>query len=274
MAGPGAPAAGGVLVAEGDSWFDYPLDDVLSILERAHQFRIEQDAHKGDTLESMAYDASQFTRLARKFEHLRDDHHPPRAILLSAGGNDIAGDEFAVLINHVKSGLPVVNARVIEGIIDDRLRVALASLIASMTRLSEEYFGRRIPIVIHGYAYVVPDGRGYLGGGWVLPGPWLRPGFRRKGHLELKDNRDVMIYVIDRYNRMLAAVAKEKRFEHVHYLDLRALLSNELPRAYRKSWANELHPTDAGFAVVANAFADLVNRFPPAGEVSAATRRR
>ena len=29
----GGPATAGVLVAEGDSWFDYPFNDILSLLE-------------------------------------------------------------------------------------------------------------------------------------------------------------------------------------------------------------------------------------------------
>ena len=36
-----APASVGVLVAEGDSWFDYPWIDVLSELEDVHGFEVE-----------------------------------------------------------------------------------------------------------------------------------------------------------------------------------------------------------------------------------------
>jgi hypothetical protein len=41
------PPATGLLVAEGDSWFDYPLHDVLSMLEDEHGFDVESVAHKG-----------------------------------------------------------------------------------------------------------------------------------------------------------------------------------------------------------------------------------
>jgi hypothetical protein len=116
--------ANGVLVAEGDSWFDYPWYDVLSMLERAHNFRIESVAHKGDTVEEMAYDAAQLTSLTRMMEHLQQDGRVPRAVLISGGGNDIAGDEFAVLLNHANSGLPALNARVVDGIVNERLRFA------------------------------------------------------------------------------------------------------------------------------------------------------
>ena len=108
-----------------------------------------------------------------------------RAILLSGGGNDIAGDEFALLLNHAASGLPVLNESIVEGVIDVRLRQALLSLIGTATQLAAHYFGEAKPVVVHGYGYAVPDGRGFLGGGWMLPGPWLEPGFRRKGYLAL-----------------------------------------------------------------------------------------
>ena len=37
----------GTLMAEGDSWFDYPWKDVLSCLEDEHGYDVESVAHKG-----------------------------------------------------------------------------------------------------------------------------------------------------------------------------------------------------------------------------------
>lgn len=45
----------GVLVAEGDSWFDYPMQDVLQLLEDDYLYDVESVAHKGDCVEDMAY---------------------------------------------------------------------------------------------------------------------------------------------------------------------------------------------------------------------------
>jgi lysophospholipase L1-like esterase len=257
--GKGLPGANGVLVAEGDSWFDYPFHDVLGMLEDLHDFRVESVAHKGDTVEEMAYDDNQLDGLERKMQHLQTDARVPRAVLLSGGGNDIAGDEFAVLLNHHSSSLGTLNGKILDGIINERLRFAYLSVIATITRLSQIYFNRITPIVMHGYSYPVPDGRGYLGGAWVLPGPWLEPGFRRKGYLDLVENTQTMIPLIDAFNEMLATIPREKGLQHVTYLDVRRVLSNELAgRAYRKSWENELHPTKSGFQAVADAFSRVV----------------
>src|SRR3954468_15040785 len=43
------PPPTGLLIAEGDSWFDYPLHDVLTMLEDEHGFYTESVAHTGNT---------------------------------------------------------------------------------------------------------------------------------------------------------------------------------------------------------------------------------
>jgi lysophospholipase L1-like esterase len=253
----------GLLIAEGDSWFDYPGDDVLAILEDDFGYRVESVAHHGDTIEAMAYDDAQLKKLARAFEHVRQDGRVPRAILLSGGGNDIAGDEFAVLLNHAKSGLAPLNARVVEGILDERLRFAIGSVIGAVTELSERFFGKKTPVLIHGYGYPVPDGRGYLGGFWLLPGPWLKPGFSEKGYEKMQACCDILEDLINRFNKLIQSIAGSSGFEHVTYVDVRPLLSNTLPTAYRKSWDNELHPTDDGYARVAEKLDAAISRATP-----------
>jgi hypothetical protein len=251
----------GLLIAEGDSWFDYPFYDVLGLLER-DGYEVESVAHRGDTLEDMAHDPGQVERLARAFERVKARGQKPRAILLSGGGNDIAGDEFAMLVNHANSGLPVLNTTVADGVIQERLRTAMASLVGVVTRLSESHFQERPTVVLHGYDYPVPDGRGWLGGAWILPGPWLEPGFRRKGHAAeraldrnavLEANARVVRDLIDRYNVMLSGLVEDLAsagLPHVRHVDLRGTLSAALPSGYKADWGNELHPTKPGFAKV------------------------
>lgn len=252
----GPKPTAGVLLAEGDSWFDYPGRDVLGLLEDEYLFDVESVAHKGDCVEDMAHSPKQFEGFARKLEKLLRDGKVPRAILLSGGGNDIAGAEFAILLNHAASGLPPMNEDVVHGVIDVRLRTAYASIIGGITRIATHYLGRTIPMVTHGYDYAIPDGRGFLGGFSFLPGPWLEPGFRRKGHGDLSANKDVIVALIDRFNRMLIDVGSHPQFAHVHYLDLRRTLKHGSD--YEDDWANELHPSKKGFGRVTKKFADLI----------------
>jgi lysophospholipase L1-like esterase len=250
------PPATGLLVAEGDSWFDYPLHDVLSILEDEHGFDVESAAHKGDTVEDMAYSGGQFDDFARLLEKVLRQGRVPDAILLSGGGNDIAGNEFAVLLNHAASGLPPLNDDVVHGVIDVRTRNAYAFLLSGISEIATHLLERPIPVVLHGYDYAVPDGRGFLGGFAFLPGPWLQPGFHRKGYSDLKLNTSVVARLIDAFNAMLRQLTAATGFEHVRYVDLRGTLSSAA--GYKRDWANELHPTARGFKAVAQKIASAI----------------
>jgi hypothetical protein len=255
--GGATPASLGVLIAEGDSWFDYPFYDVLKLLEDDHGFDVEAVSHRGDTVESMAYDGGQLEDFVRTIERVIRRGQVPRAILLSGGGNDVAGDGFALLLNHRSSPVNGINAAVLEGVVETRIVVAYTTIVAAVTQVCVDLLGSPVPIVLHGYDYPVPDGRGFLGGFGPLPGPWLEPGFREKGYEDLAERVAVARVLIDRFNVGLQSVASG--FPHVQVLDLRNELSTVLANDnYRDWWGNELHPTFDGFARVADRFAAVV----------------
>jgi hypothetical protein len=97
---------------------------------------------------------------------------------------------------------------------------------------------------------------GFWGGWGPLPGPWLEPGFRKKGYAQMTVRDRICVALIDRFNEMLSGVAGKPPFGHVRHLDLR----NTLPRGpkYKEWWANELHPTGRGFEAVTRKFAAIV----------------
>lgn len=254
--GPVAHVSAGVLIAEGDSWFDYPFADVLSELEDSHGFDVESVAHKGDNVEDMAYSGGQLDEFTRRVEKVLRSGATPRAILLSGGGNDVAGDEFAMLINHASSNIAGLNDAIVSGIIEERVRNAYATILSAITSICVEKLGHPVPIVVHGYDYPVPDGRGYSGGGGPLPGPWFEPGFRRKGYAEITVRKKICSDLIDRFNAMLESFAGKAPFAHVRYLDLRGTLPTDAN--YKTWWDNELHPTRKGFREVARKFAAIV----------------
>jgi len=255
----------GVLVAEGDSWFNYPLHNVLEELEDQHGYDVESVAHWGDRIEDMAYspsldDGGQLREFTRRIEKLLGRGIVPKAILLSGGGNDVAGDELAFLLNHAKSPSPGLNDAILNGVMD-RVELSYVTILNAVTTVCKERLGRALPILLHGYAYAIPDGRGMLGGFWVLPGPWLEPSFRAKGYKDEQARKDMIWHLIDRLNEMLARVAQLPAFAaHVRHIDLRETLSKGAD--YKKDWANELHPTADGFAKVAVEFAKQLAQLP------------
>lgn len=250
-------ATRGHLIAEGDSWFDYPGVDVVRVLEDELGFDVESVAHSGDRVEMMAFGRDQLTKFSAAIEKVIRRNGTPKGILLSGGGNDIAGKEFGFLINHVGSPNAGANESIVRGVIDERCRDAYIHILAAITKLCEQKLGRKVPILVHGYGHVVPDGRGFLGGAWFLPGPWLEPGFIEKGFNALAERQPIVDALIDRFNVMLQGVRALAEFRgHVKHVDLREVLPNSPNK--KTFWANELHPTDRGFRAVAAAFAEAL----------------
>lgn len=245
----------GTLVAEGDSWFDYFWFDILNKLDDMG-YEIEEVASAGDRVEDMAYSGGQLDALRRLLDKLIRRNSPPVAILLSGGGNDVAGD-LAVLLNHAGSASPGPNDDVVRGVIDVRLRDAYLTILLSITELCVKLTGQAIPIILHGYARPRPDGKGVLGGAGPLPGPWLRPAFNYKGFADEQANTIVIGALIDRFNDMLGRITLLPAFKHVSYVDLRPVLDNSAA-AYKTWWGNELHPTDKGFSAVAKKIAERI----------------
>lgn len=260
-----AATPSGTLVAEGDSWFDYPGSDVLDYLEDVYRYDVESLAKAGHRIEDMAYAGGQLDDLARRLEKLLRAGKNVRAVLLSGGGNDTMGAEFGMFLEHALSGLAPLNSKVIEGVIGERVRTAYLHILTRVTSVAESVLGAAVPILIHGYSGPVPDGRGVLGGWWFLPGPWIAPGFRDKGvgDSALADRVRIVAELMDRFNEMLIEVASLPDFTHVHYVDLRGSLPSELGHErYKRWWANELHPTEEGFAEIARRFAEVLQELP------------
>ncbi|MES9948991.1 MAG: hypothetical protein ABW118_08545 [Candidatus Thiodiazotropha sp.] len=249
-----------ILIAEGDSWFDYPLNDILRILEDHHGYDVESVAHKGDRVEEMAYADGQLEEFTRRIEKLLRRGSIPRAILLSGGGNDVAGKEFGMLLNHAASAIAGLNDLIVDGVIDERAKMAYVTIISNATSICQQRIGRTLPIIVHGYDYPIPDGRGFLGGWWFLPGPWLEPGFREKGFKHMDRRVELTKELIDRFNNMLLDVTSLPEFSHVHYVDLRGTLS--VADDYKDDWANELHPTGKGFRKVSSKIAGVIAALP------------
>ena len=87
-----------------------------------------------------------------------------------------------MLLNHAASAVAGLNERILEGVIDERIRLAYIFILSAFARICEERINRRVPIFVHGYDYPVADGRGF-GGAWggPLPGPWFNQDFAAKG---------------------------------------------------------------------------------------------
>ena len=161
-------------------------------------------------------------------------------IFLSGGGNDILAK--GGIKRFLKDPLPG------SGTIDDFFDKGKFALMLAEIKLAYEEIIRlrdqtetRPIIVVHGYDYPVVDN----GVNLVVKklGPWLFKYLRKKGAPEAVQ-REISVFLIDAFNQVLFDLAVENsRFVHV---DTRGLLPDD------GDWANEIHPTGAGFARVAD----------------------
>lgn len=252
------------LMAQGDSWFDYfPGRDLIRCLHEDHGHVFSGTdgsstnlAVAGSTLNDEAYgpvphnflgipQSSDVLRIVELVDRIKIDK--PQALLLSAGGNDVAGDEFFSFIDNARSGLPPVNPDVLQGVVNRTFKSAFEYIIDNALKAAGD---RRMPIFVHGYDYPWPDGRGVLDlPGWKI-GPWFEDSFNHKNYRLDSPNglgvrHDIVKQFIDALNLLLQGFA-QKYAGKVFYVDLRGTLAS------RDDWANELHPGNDGFAALAN----------------------
>ena len=246
----------GTIIAEGDSWLEYPGGNLRSELE-ALGWEVFSVASNGDRLEAMVYDEGQQEKLARAFQKCAKREEDVRAVLLSGGGNDVIGDVLPLILNHAQSGLERVNLQIRDGQFA-RLAEALRDLCDAVRAYSKRYLGREVPILVHGYDVPYPTGRGFLSGFGPLPGPWLKPAFERRGYdadgeNRLYKNREVLDTLVYGWNRLLEQLAMGGLFR---YVSLRGTLE-------RTEWKDELHPNRDGFAKLAQKIDGVLQEVRP-----------
>ncbi len=245
-----------MLVAEGDSWFDYPFYDVLQKLDDDFGWDIENVAHRGDSVESMAYDGGQLADFVRAIQRVVRRGDVPHAILMSGGGNDVAGDSFAMLLNHRSSPVYGFNS-------GGRSTVSSKRAFASRTRRccrrsrppARISSARRCRYCCTDTTIRWPMDAASSAAGALCRGRGSSPASVEKGYDDLAERVAIARDLIDRLYAMLAAVVALPAFAHVQVVDLRNALSTDLVNnRYKTWWGNELHPTQQGFSKVAGLF--------------------
>ena len=260
-----------LIFAEGDSWLEFPPGDVLDFLWKAG-CKIREVAHWSHTMRDMAYAEHQLDSQASMLASIPRTGIVPRAVLLSGGGNDLV-DRFPALLNDFVPATPALKQHQLDDFVENlrHMYIRLAHFITDkcneVFELDQKPEGEqyRIPILVHGYAYPVPDGRRKVK--FLLLGePWLQPVFQAKGYLDIGKNIETMQVAVNALNEMLASLREEPGLQHVHYVDLRPLLSCRLGE-HLNDWVDELHPSEEGFQKVADAFLGVIERLPPAREI-------
>lgn len=266
------------IIAIGDSWFDFPLcTDIMRLLiANWPDPKPLSLAHFGQT-------SGGILGLARKsklIEQLQNKKNGKfDAILISAGGNDLAGDPFRIWLKsfsenarieadainpeHVKSIIAVVRAAY-EDLIEIRDNAARDGLTDG-----------KIPIFAHSYDFAIPSGIPAIE---TIAGPWLLPGLVDRGwtrdNVEKKqiDRRKIIKLLLEEFAKMLDSIEDpepdptKKSFIHIK---TQGTLFDNKGNWDSGMWHDEMHPTKEGFKKIVRKFVEAIFvRFPKRSQLS------
>lgn len=268
------------ILAEGDSWFDFPLggrplrgSDVIDQLGKLIDYPILNLATRGHEARAIL-GAVQYHRLE---ELLLDPRRDFNVLLFSGGGNDFVGDAFRLYIRDRDD--PKVQgdpAKALNATFDHLMQtiaaayeelVALRDRVVAMSNAARGGggaggggggavpAGRRITIYVHGYDFAIPSGRGTCGFG-----PWLAPSLRSRGWVNPQTGHisDTGTTVVRHALRKFADLLTDLAQRHPDFVVVPT--QGTLPDA--DLWRDELHPTPEGFRMIAEKFAAALAQHP------------
>jgi hypothetical protein len=246
-------------LAIGDSWFDYPLNgNDISFYNTAI---VEQLRHLGNpppkilnyALHGQATTAMlSYKNQQRMIDVLSDStqwiNGSADGILVSAGGDDIVGDQFAIYLDYKGAGLNVAR---FQGALD-AVRASYMDLFAF-----RDIFAPGKLIFGHCYDYAIPDGIGVC-----FIGPWLEPSLHFAGY-DYAAGLDIVTRMIDMFHGMLYPLAGVGPGTNNFVLvETRTTIVRDT--SIPNGWANEIHPYPTGFKALAQKFLTaLRGAFPP-----------
>ena len=239
------------IVAEGDSWFQYPIlvEDTLDHLYKLYAIRSFAEA--GDTLEN-------YLKKREYLDAIEDEGAD--FFLVSGGGNDILGEQFESFLRDAPDPNDVTLQKYFKRSLADQLTHLEGYYEAMFSELLDRY--PDLHILVHSYDYVLPvdtdDPANKGKSSWL--GQYL---IKRK--IQPQAEREQCIhFIMDAFNdRLKDVVAKtNEKFKQegddadhkrVSYIDVRNVVN-------RTSWFDEIHPTNEGFQLVANRFITEIER--------------
>ena len=235
-----------IILAEGDSWFAYPTrKNLIDHVGKMGRFSLLNLASNGD-------EAVQMLGIKQKKKMRRYlSKYDIQALLFSAGGNDIVGEDMLSILR------PVSNHRDWRGCLRKEqfnrklrmIRGAYEDLIDLRDDLRET-----CTIITHGYDYPHPSDVGFKFAGIKLTGPWMKPYMDSMGLTHDTAQRALARHLLTELGKMLRTL--EKKTPNFVYAKTQGTLNvNE--------WGDEIHPTSAGFGKIAAHFKKaLQKRFP------------
>jgi V8-like Glu-specific endopeptidase len=220
------------VVAEGDSWFQYPFllkDTIDQLIDSDNfQYAIYGLSAAGDLLSNIV-----------RQDEIREaiENENPHVLLLSGGGNDMVGDERITKMVHAyaanRKARNYPNAKFTE-------------FLNELERLYRGIFNRvlshkpHLKIVFHGYDNAIPQN-----------GPWLGKPLAKRKIVNKTLQHQIITEMIGRFNDRLKEITHDYPGS-VYHVDCRNLIGP------KSKWFDELHPKNSGYFKVARLFDETI----------------
>jgi hypothetical protein len=269
-------------LAIGDSWFEYPLTDdgllavsnqgivgdtgtQLQSMGNPPPTILSYALHGQSTTQMLSYENQEKILSALTDSNTTQWNNGTTAdgILVSAGGDDIVGDQFAIYLDYHGSGLDAPRFQGILAAIQASYMdlFALRDVAAAQIKIDP----KQIPIFGHCYDYPIPNGRP-AGSPIPLAGPWLQPSLDFSGY-DMTQGLGIVKSAIDTFQQFLVDLAADKitlpgtKTNNFVLVNTTGTLARDTTRP--NGWANEIHPFTEGFGLLAGKFlASLQAHFP------------
>jgi hypothetical protein len=273
-----------VILAEGDSWFEFPVfvKDIIDWLKKRKDYAIYSLAYGGDWLANIMYQGEYVEGLPI---------HDPDVFLISGGGNDMVGGNrlTTMLVNPVKNPdhLGQIPIEYIDYVMHHTENTAQANEILegkpfltgeftafiNVIRLQYELMFSNIftkypdlKIITHGYDYARPDNHIHFGFNpchWHQPllnlatgtGKWLYQSFMLKGITNSELQRKIVKTIIFDFNEMLMKIATKPGYPNLYHIDCSGICTS------RNDWYDELHPQSFVFKKIARKYQECIDGF-------------
>lgn len=287
-----------VILAEGDSWFNYPilLSDVLDWVSMEPDMIVHSLAEGGDWLLNMLS--------GRKYVELLSVIQPD-VFLISAGGNDLVGrNRLAAMVTDKGASQEFNKNEWAKALIDKAVTKPIVEFDQQRFNSGIRWIGRdfyallmffhlqyyfmikgilksgkfpNIRIITQGYDYAIPDRSKRFGLNplrWYRPfirlflghGGWLKTPLQLRGIHDQQVQADIVYAMIFLFNEMMIFTGDlfcqmPDIGDRVFHIDARGAVGAD-------GWSDELHPLPVHFKNVGRTFVDCIRgRKSPHGQV-------
>lgn len=278
-----------VIVAEGDSWFEFPffIDDIIDQLNKYNNYSIYSLAYGGDWLTNIIYDG----RYVEKLSVFRPD-----VFLVSGGGNDLVGsDRIGIMVNPKGNCDPKyhtpeeISARYrqyygsLDNLSPDDIKVfnniqpsvtpAFHSFIWIMKLQYSLMFSNihkkfpELKIITQAYDYALPSPKFYNNpftwrfyvNRFLGTGRWMAIPLTIAGITSPDTQKQLVRFMIFEFNMMFAEIASVQ--PNVFHVDCRNVARGQ------HDWYDELHLKSDRFAVIGRAYHNCIESKDPAKKI-------